>query len=624
MLVASGSLTACGHSARDVSKSDDDNDDDDDDPKDRPKPSDRERDASAETDAGSPAPDVRTLRWPSFGGGPTHANASSSRDLSSDSIASLGLSWYVDAPGVTATPVVYEGIVYWADWMGGVYASRIADGSAVWETRFARGFTSTPSVTEDRVYLSDRDALVRALDRETGDEIWTTPIDDNPMAQLWSSPMLAGDTLIVGIGGKGTQQRGAPIDPAILMMFRGAVVGLDARNGEILWRVETTRVGDEEFGAGAAVWSSAAIDEEAGLAFIGTGNSYYSPASPLSDSLLAIEYETGELRWSRQFTANDNYTSGMPIGPDSDVGAAPNLFRIGDMDVVGVGDKSGSYYAMERSTGELLWMAELTQGSSVGGVISSAAHADGTLYVSSNQNFSETHIFALRADDGAMLWTREYPGVTYGNNALAGDLLFTTTTSVSATGSMPPRLFALRIDNGEEVWSGGLPVEAGGGSSVVGPYLLTGYGFHFFNDARDPLVVGGLAAFRVGGSMGGADAGVMEPEAPTGDPTFDAVYREVLEPSGCTTTMCHGAGGMLSLQDRDTAHGNLVDAEAEGELCASTGLARVAPGDPDESLLYLKLLPDPPCGVRMPVAGALEPAQIEQIREWISRGANDD
>jgi hypothetical protein len=357
---------------------------------------------------------------------------------------------------------------------------------------------------------------------------------------------------------------------------------------------------------------------------VGTGNSYYSPASPLSDSLLAIEYETGELRWTRQFTANDNYTSGMPLGPDSDVGAAPNLFRIGDMDVVGVGDKSGSYYVMDRLSGELLWMVKLTNGSSVGGVVAPAAYADGTLYVSSNQNFSQTHIFALRADDGTMLWTRQYPGVTYGHPVLAGDLLFTTTTSVSATGSMPPRIFALRSSDGEEIWTGALPVEAGGGASVVGPYLLTGYGFHFFNDSRDPLVAGGLAAFRMGDSSGPVDGGTMEPQAPTFAPTFDAVYREVLEPSGCTTTMCHGAGGMLSLQDRDTSHGNLVDADAEGDLCASSGLARVVPGDPDESLLYLKLLEDPPCGVRMPVGGALDQEQIDQVREWISRGANDD
>ena len=198
----------------------------------------------------------------------------------------------------------------------------------------------------------------------------------------------------------------------------------------------------------------------------------------------------------------------MPIGPDSDVGAAPNLFQIGGMDVVGVGDKSGSYYAIERLTGELLWTTKLTQGSSVGGVIASAAYADGNLYVSSNQNFRETHVFALRAEDGDVLWTRQYPGVTYGNPALAGDLLFTTTTSVSATGSMPPRVFALRIGDGEEAWSGALPAEAGGGASVVGPHLLTGYGFHFFDDGRDPLIVGGLAVFRLGDAIDdGLDGG---------------------------------------------------------------------------------------------------------------------
>ena len=134
-------------------------------------------------------------------------------DLSSDTVATLGLSWQIDAPGVTATPVVYDGIVYWSDWMGGVYASRIDDGSAVWEQRFdARIHLDAHGHGGPRL-PADRDALVRALDRETGEEIWTTSIDDNPMAQAWSSPMLAGSTLIVGVGGKGTQQRGSRWTP---------------------------------------------------------------------------------------------------------------------------------------------------------------------------------------------------------------------------------------------------------------------------------------------------------------------------------------------------------------------------------------------------------------------------
>jgi outer membrane protein assembly factor BamB len=408
------------------------------------------------------------------------------------------------------------------------------------------------------------------------------------------------------------------------MKFRGALFGLDAQSGKVKWRLETTKVGEMMFGAGAAVWSSTAIDEKLGLAFIGTGNSYYAPASPLSDSLLAVDYKTGELQWVHQFTANDNFTAGDPMGPDSDVGAAPNLFTINGKDFVGVGDKAGSYYAFVRDTGEPAWSKKLTFGGSAGGVMGTAATAYDTIFVISNQNFREAHIFALRADSGVELWKKVYPGMTFGHPVVVGDLLFATTTNISGASTTKPKMFALSVDDGKEDWAHTLPNSAAGGASVVGSRLLTGYGFHFFDDRKEPLS-GGLAVFNIG-DMGepDTDAGVESGSARSMAPTFDAVYREVLEPSGCTTTYCHGCGGNLAMMDRATAYDNLVNAAADGKLCAKSGLRRVTPGKPNESLLYVKLLENPPCGVRMPVAGKLPLADIEQIKAWITLGAMND
>jgi hypothetical protein len=55
------------------------------------------------------------------------------------------------------------------------------------------------------------------------------------------------------------------------------------------------------------------------------------------------------------------------------------------------------------------------------------------------------------------------------------------------------------------------------------------------------------------------------------------------------------------------------------------GMTLVVPGDPGQSLLYLKVSTDtPPCGKRMPAVGApLDPAQVDLIRAWIEGGASE-
>ena len=121
---------------------------------------------------------------------------------------------------------------------------------------------------------------------------------------------------------------------------------------------------------------------------------------------------------------------------------------------------------------------------------------------------------------------------------------------------------------------------------------------------------------------------VLPPPAtePTYAPTFTAIDREILAPS-CALVFCHNGGLLVEFQSRETGYASLVGVPAEGQPCAPTGLLRVDPGNPERSLLYLKVT-EPPCGDRMPLlygtSGQLDALQIEQIRLWIERGALDD
>jgi hypothetical protein len=115
--------------------------------------------------------------------------------------------------------------------------------------------------------------------------------------------------------------------------------------------------------------------------------------------------------------------------------------------------------------------------------------------------------------------------------------------------------------------------------------------------------------------------------APTYAPTFSAIYTEVFVAKRCTLGLCHGegaSGGGLDLYPRDDAHRHLVGVPATSQECRDAGRVRVEPGAPEQSLLVHKLSAEPPCGVMMPPDQLVGPGHVEQIAEWIRRGAPND
>jgi outer membrane protein assembly factor BamB len=467
-----------------------------------PEANDRANDAGTPSGADAGGPTLPATGWAMFGGDLAHTRHDPRETaISPATVARLTRKWTADSPAVTSTPAIVDGVVYYADWMGGVYAKQASDGGEVWTTDLGVGVTSSPLVTTDRVYISDRKNGVHALVRATGTELWRTDVYTSVHTQLWSSPALADDVLVVGVAGRGTQNAGISLPEEDLFGFRGAVVGLDAMTGKFLWRVETTLDEDgTEYAAGSSVWSSAAVDPELGLAYIGSGNCYDQPASPRSDSLLAIDYARGTLAWHFQYTEGDGFRSGAGGGPDFDVGAAPNLFEAEGRRLVGVGDKAGVYHVHDRETGELVWEKRLSTGSSLGGVMASAAVANGVIYVSSNETALQTRVFALSAKDGTTLWRREYPTMTFGAPALAGGVLF--------IGPAGNAMYAVEAETGRGLWTDVLPQQRGGGFSVANGQLFTGFGYHFFNDTMDPAP-GGLAVYGLGDT-----AAPPDPEGP--------------------------------------------------------------------------------------------------------------
>jgi hypothetical protein len=154
-------------------------------------------------------------------------------------------------------------------------------------------------------------------------------------------------------------------------------------------------------------------------------------------------------------------------------------------------------------------------------------------------------------------------------------------------------------------------------------------------------VTGGTAAGT--GMTGGTGAGTGmtggtgAPMFVPGSPTWGAVYNEIIR-AKCGGPFCHsGTISTLQMSDSDATYDALVSVPAMAAMntsatalvtCSTTGMMRVAPGDPDNSIFLLKLeatAEDQPCGQPMPPPpNMLEADQIAQIRMWIANGALKD
>ncbi|MFN8036784.1 MAG: PQQ-binding-like beta-propeller repeat protein [Acidimicrobiia bacterium] len=388
--------------------------------------------------------------------------------------------------GVTGTPVVAGGVVFFGDWVGAVHAVRAATGAPVWETQVGGAFIASPAVSRDAVFVGSGTTLTR-LDRATGKVQWKTVTNENPIAAIVASPVAVG-----GIVLQATASNEEPL-PKTTYTFRGSIGAYDVRTGRELWRFYSTQNNAQD-GPGVGLWSTPAVDVKRKLLYIGSGNAYAEPTGPLADSLLAIDYRNGKLRWSTQFRPNDVYSAGYPESPDTDVGASANLWTVKGRDLVGVGDKAGVYHALDRDTGKVVWKTQLSIGAVFGGALGSGALVDGRLVVTSNNGgFSLTapntaaRVYALDPATGRILWEAEpLPQKIFGPVSAVPGVAFVGTTAGTYVG--------LDTRTGARVWSYQAPGMIGGGAAIVDGRLHWGYGFHLFTSGGE----GGFLTFAVG------------------------------------------------------------------------------------------------------------------------------
>ncbi len=525
----------------------------------------------------------------------------------------------VDVPGEGRTQVVY-----FQSWDDHVYAVRLRDGSELWsfrtDTQPGANFPNAASV--DVSAVDGRDTVLigagetfYALDAVIGEEIWRFAAgtgcrdeqgqppgscsQETERNQIESSAIVADGKVFFGM------------DVNDNVSGTGGFFALDVRTGHLAWFFDlqsgqtcrpdpgdaVTRFDayhtEEELGLPAGfsatragcdfprrrtgcgnVWSSPAHDAGRGWLFVASSNcdTDADPATPqptisdpptmppFDEAIFALDTDGNPIwRWRPR-----------EVDPfDLAFGAVPSLFSIEIdgrlVDVVGVGNKDGTYYVLDRDgvneasglrwddpdpSALPYWTRNLVPGGSAGGIIGSSAvdEAARRLYVGTAPGFDPTQpqrptVHALDLDTGAVLWTHD---LAEGFDSFG---TFSPTTGVPGlafTGSVPfNRLRAFDAGSGELVYSDfvgsvlSLTAAIASGPTVVDGTVLVGVGIGArFGDPNDPgeqtsRVASPLVALCVPGTRGcgECDDGIDNDEDGFTDHGGDPGCEDAADPS---------------------------------------------------------------------------------------------
>ncbi len=300
--------------------------------------------------------------------------------INKENVGNLQLAWaWSMTPGRTQeTPLAHDGIVFIQNSDQVIQALDGATGELIWEYEHELPDTVAPrgirnkAIYEDKLIIATRDAHLIALDTKTGQLVWDQQVANHAYGFSFSSgPIVANGVVVQGTTGCGGGQPGGCF-----------FTGHDADTGAELWRVNTIARGDTPEGNswngiplesrhGASAWIAGSYDPEQNLILAGVGQPYpwaavmngLLPASSdpnvtndalYTNSTIAIDPNTGELKWYHQYLPNDTLDLDYVyerILVDLPVDGV-------DRKLVVTTGKLGIIEAIDRTTGEWLWAME--------------------------------------------------------------------------------------------------------------------------------------------------------------------------------------------------------------------------------------------------------------------------
>ena len=368
-------------------------------------------------------------------------------------MSTLELAWALAFPGVTemrAQPAIVGNTLFVSPIQAlELYAFDISgDPCLRWvysaDMQLRSSLTYGVTGQQPVLLVGDSQARVHAIDARTGEALWIADLKRFPQSVITGTPVLVGERVYASVSQ--FEIMVAAADHYECCKASGAVAALDAKTGEVLWYTPmlppATAQRDRGDGqpiygpSGAPVWTSPAVDEKRGLLYVGTGESTSEPAHGNTDAIIALDMETGDIRWSFQATAQDIFLSGCRQQPrplncppeysvERDVDFGASVIIASDAkgrDLLLAGQKSSSVWALDPDQkGKLVWHWNRGDGTPLGGVHWGMAY-DGT------------RVFVPLNDPGISQPGKErYPGL-YALDASSGDLLWEQPASADCEG----------------------------------------------------------------------------------------------------------------------------------------------------------------------------------------------
>ena len=306
--------------------------------------------------------------WLTYSGNLASQRHSLLTSITPSNAGSLELKWVFQLRSLDrhqATPLVVDGTMYAIQSPNTVIAINAATGKQIWAYshepdpaarnccgRFSRGL----AILGDTLFLASFDTRIIAIDARTGRELWKTePAADPKQGYAFThAPLVVKDKIIAGAAGGE-------------FGVRGFIAAWDVKTGKELWRFNTgpgpgepgneTWSGDSWMHGGAPIWVTGSYDPEANLTYWGTGNPGpdWDGGGRLGDNLyscsvLALDPDTGKLKWHYQFSPHNEFdwdSAQVPVLADLPWQGRPRKVMLW-------ANRNGMFYVLDRTTGEFL------------------------------------------------------------------------------------------------------------------------------------------------------------------------------------------------------------------------------------------------------------------------------
>jgi alcohol dehydrogenase (cytochrome c) len=305
--------------------------------------------------------------WLTYGGTYASQRYSLLTQITPDNVKNLEQKWVLQNQvfgAWQANPLVVDGVMYLTQRPNDVMAVDAKTGRMFWlyrwtpspDARVCCGSNNRGvAILGDTLFMGTLDGHLIALDAKNGRPLWNVEVADVKLAySITMAPLVVKDKVIVGVGGGE-------------FGIRGFVAAHDVRTGEELWRFTTipgpgepgheSWSGDAWKSGGGPVWVTGSYDPALNLTYWGVGNPGpdwnpdQRPGDNLyTDSVIALDADTGTLKWHFQFTPNDGYdydSVQVPVLVDMDWQGKPAKLMLW-------ANRNGFFYVLDRETGKFL------------------------------------------------------------------------------------------------------------------------------------------------------------------------------------------------------------------------------------------------------------------------------